>query len=222
MLTVPINHLQLAPGSAVTLSHCSWAEFETLLQDWPRRRLPRLFFLADTLTLISPLPEHEIANDLLSDMVKTLLKIQRKGYQPFGSTTLKKEGLAGVEPDACFYITHYLQMIGRQRLLPDDPPPDLAIEIDLTSKTLLRAYQYLAVPEVWIYESGQLTIYQLREGGYQPAPVSQFFGANPLTERIPHFIERAWQVGSCQALEEWETYCYHWQDSFYPDDDVLC
>lgn len=53
---------------------------------------------------MSPLPEQEIARDLISDAVKILLKLTGKKYQPFGSTTFKKEGAAGVEPDACFYI----------------------------------------------------------------------------------------------------------------------
>jgi len=161
---------------------------------------------------MNPLPEHEITNDLLSDMVKSLLKIQGKGYQPFGSTTLKKEGVAGVEPDACFYITNYQEMIGRRRLLPDDPPPDLAIKIDFTSKTVLTAYRYLRVPEVWIYDQGRLTIYRLEGDDYAPVPHSQFFGTILLTEVVPHYIERGWQVGNFQTLQEWEAYCYDWQN----------
>jgi Uma2 family endonuclease len=213
MLAAPINELKLAPGSTITLPHCSWSEFETLLQDWQNRRFPRVLFVDETLTLMTPLPEHEITNDLLSDMVKSLLKIQGKGYQPFGSTTLKKEGVAGVEPDACFYINNYQAMIGRRRLLPDDPPPDLAIEIDLTSKTVLTAYRYLRVPEVWIYDQGRLTIYCLEGDDYCPVPHSQFFSAIPLTEVVPHYIERGWQVGNFQALREWDAYCYNQQKS---------
>ena len=54
-------------------------------------------------------------------------------------------------------------MIGRRRLEPDDPPPDLAIETDVTSKTTLDAYEAIAVPELWIYDSGKLTIYSKRQ-----------------------------------------------------------
>ncbi|MEB3311154.1 MAG: Uma2 family endonuclease [Snowella sp.] len=213
MLTTPINHLQLSPGSVVTLPDCSWTEFENLLHDWQNRRFPRVLFVEGSLTLMTPLPEHEITNDLLSDMVKMLLKVQGKGYQPFGSTTLKKEGLAGVEPDACFYITQYQQMIGRRRLLSDDPPPDLAIEIDVTSKTLLTAYRYLKVPEIWIYDQGKLTIYCLEGDDYRSVFYSQFFGPIPLTEVVPHYLERGWQVGNFQALQEWESYCLDWANA---------
>jgi len=75
MLTAPINEIKLAPGSTVTLPHCSWSEFENLLQDWQNRRFPRVLFVDGTLTLMTPLPEHEITNDLLSDMVKSLLDL---------------------------------------------------------------------------------------------------------------------------------------------------
>jgi Uma2 family endonuclease len=44
---------------------------------------------------------------------------------------------SAIEPDACFYILNYQRMIGHRRLLPDDPPPDLAIETDVISKTTI-------------------------------------------------------------------------------------
>ena len=44
--------------------------------------------------------------------------------------------------------------------LEKDPPPDLALEIDLTSKSLPRLpiYLRLGVPEIWCYDEGQLSI----------------------------------------------------------------
>ena len=121
-----------------------------------------------------------------------------------GSTTFKRENTAGVEPDACFYIQNYQQMISRRRLNPDDPPPDLAIEMDVTSKTTLDAYEAIAVPELWLYDSGKLTIYVLRDGKYVQSINSPLFPNIPLTQIIPATVERAWQVGSVQALEEFE------------------
>ena len=46
-------------------------------------------------------------------------------------------------------------MIGRRRLQPDDPPPDLAIETSVASKTKLDAYEAIAVPELWIFDGGK-------------------------------------------------------------------
>lgn len=150
------------------------------------------------------LPEHEKPKDLISDIVKIWLLRTGRNYEPFGSTTFKRENTAGVEPDACFYIQNYQQMIGRRRLQPDDPPPDLAIETDVTSKTTLNAYQAIAVPELWIYDSGKLTIYLLAEGQYLKSDTSPTFPDVPLTQIIPTVVERAWQVGTVQALNEFE------------------
>lgn len=68
----------------------------------------------------------------------------------------------------------------------------------------LDAYEALAVPELWIYDSGKLTIYFLKDGSYVKSDTSPTFPNIPLTQIIPPTVERAWQVGSVQALEEFE------------------
>jgi hypothetical protein len=80
----------------------------------------------------------------------------------------------------------------------------LAIETDVTSKTTFDAYEAIAVPEIWIYGSGRLTIYLLRDGHYIKSDSSPTFPNIPLTQIIPTTVERAWQVGSVQALQEFE------------------
>lgn len=200
----PVSQIRLSPGSLVTIPNVSWQEFESILQELGEKRSARVAYSKNTLQLMVPLPEHERPKDLISDIVKTLLKMTGKRYEPFGSTTFKRENTAGVEPDACFYIQNYQRMINRRRLQPDDPPPDLAIETDVTSKTTLDAYEAIAVPELWIYDSGKLTIYLLRDGKYLNSDSSPTFPNIPLTQIIPATVERAWVVGSLQALEEFE------------------
>lgn len=200
----PISQMHLAPGSVVTIPNVTWQEFETILQELGQKRTSRVAYYQGTLEIMVPLPEHEIPRDFISDIVKTLLRAKGVRYQPFGSTTFKNQGAAGVEPDACFYIQNYQAMIGRRRLEPSDPPPDLAIESDVTSKTTIEAYESVGVPEVWIYDSGKLTIYLLQGKKYTKSQTSPTFPQIPITELIPQLVERNWQVGSLQALEEFE------------------
>ncbi|BDA73194.1 hypothetical protein CAL7716_073600 [Calothrix sp. PCC 7716] len=200
----PISQMHLAPGSVVTIPNVTWQEFETILHELGQKRTSRVAYYQGTLEIMVPLPEHEIPRDFISDIVKTLLRAKRVRYQPFGSTTFKNQGAAGVEPDACFYIQNYQAMIGRRRLEPSDPPPDLAIESDVTSKTTIEAYESVGVPEVWIYDSGKLTIYLLQGKKYTKCQTSPTFPQIPITELIPQLVERNWQVGSLQALEEFE------------------
>jgi Uma2 family endonuclease len=68
----------------------------------------------------------------------------------------------GVEPDNCFYFQNEPAIRGKLDLdLMVDSPPDLAIEIDITSKSLDRMpiYARLAIPEVWRFDQGALKIY---------------------------------------------------------------
>ena len=204
LVAKPISLMKFAPGSAVTITNVSWQEFESILQELGQKRRARVAYSKGTLEIMVPLPEHEKPRDLISDIVKILLKITGRRYEPFGSTTFKKEGRAGVEPDACFYIENYQQMIGCRRLEPNDPPPDLAIETDVTSKTTLEAYQAIGVPEVWVYDSGRLTIYLLRNGEYVKSDLSPTFSQIAITQIIPAAVARSWVVGNLQALEELE------------------
>jgi Uma2 family endonuclease len=200
-----ISKIRLAPGSLVTIPDVSWEEFESILQELGEKRAARVAYSQGTLEIMVPLPEHEIPKDLISDIIKILLRARGIRYQPFGSTTFKQEGSAGVEPDACFYIQNYQQMIGRRRLQPDDPPPDLAVETDVTSKTILDAYEAIAVPELWIYDGRRLVIYLLRDKKYVKSDSSPTFPEIDITQIIPATVQRSWVVGNLQALEEFES-----------------
>ena len=201
----PVSQIELAPGSVVTIPNITWLEFESILEELGEKRSARVAYSKETLEIMVPLPEHEIPRDLISGIVKILLKSAGIRYQPFGSTTFKREGAAGVEPDACFYILNYQRMIGRRRLQPDAPPPDLAIETDVTSKTTIDAYKIIGVPEVWVYDSGRLRIYLLQDGEYVESDISPNFPEIAIAQLIPATVERAWQVGNLQALEEFES-----------------
>jgi Uma2 family endonuclease len=201
----PVSQIELAPGSVVTIPNISWLEFESILQELGEKRRTRIAYSNSTLEIMVPLLDREIPKDLISDIVKILLKSAGRRYEPFGSTTFKREGAAGVEPDACFYILNYQRMIGRRRLLPDDPPPDLAIETDVTSKTTIDAYKIIGTPEVWVYDSGRLRIYLLQDGEYVESDMSPNFPEIAIAQMIPAIVERAWQVGNLQALEEFES-----------------
>lgn len=204
LVAKPISQIQLAPGSVLAIPNVSWDEFEAILKELGNHRAVRATYFEQTLELMVPLPEHEKPKEIIGDIVKTLLKASGRRYEPFGSTTFRQAGVAGVEPDACFYIANYQQMIGRRRLEPGDPPPDLAIETDVTSKTTLDAYLAIGVPELWIFANGKLTIYVLQRDHYVTAEGSPIFPSLPLAEWIATTVKRSWQVGTSQALEELE------------------
>jgi Uma2 family endonuclease len=68
-------------------------------------------------------------------------------------------------PDHSWWIAHAPQMCGRRRVdLRVDPPPDLAVEVDVTHRSLDRMsiYARLKVPEVWRLDAHSLTFQVLQ------------------------------------------------------------
>ena len=79
----------------------------------------------------------------------------------------------GLAPDECYYIANAPQVAGRDHIdLRTDPPPDLAIEVDVTSSSLNRMgiYAALAVPEVWRLDGPALTFHVPGPGGRDLCP----------------------------------------------------
>ena len=203
--TIAINKICLEPGSRITIPDVSWREFESILQELGESRSSRIAYSQDTLEIMVPLPDHERSKVLISDIVKILLRHQGRDWESLGSTTFRGEfRTAGVEPDDCFYIANYAAVIGKSRIdLTVDPPPDLAIESDYTSKTKLDAYIALQVPELWIYDRG-LKLYALKGEDYIEVESSPTFPGLPIKTMVEQVIRQAQQTGSSRALRTFE------------------
>lgn len=184
------------------LQNVSWQEFETILAELGECRSSRLAYYRGTLEIVAPLPKHEQAKVVIADLLKVLLDELDMDWEPLGSTTFKREDMeSGIEPDDCFYIQNHALMIGKERLdLSVDPPPDLALEIDITSKTQLNAYEALRVPEIWRYEKGRLQINVLQDGKYIESQTSLTFPTFPVIEGISQFLEMSRTAGTRPAL----------------------
>jgi Uma2 family endonuclease len=106
-----------------------------------------------------------------------------------------------VEPDACFYIQNQAAVIGKNRLdMSVDPPPDLAIEIDLISRTQLDNYQILGVSELWRYGKQGLQINVLQAGEYVDSNSSYTFPDIPIIELFNKYVQQSQVSGRTQAI----------------------
>ena len=208
MVTSPVNFpiktLNLSPGSHVLINEVSWQDYENLLDELgATRHNPRINYYHGTLELMSPLPAHERPNRIIAYIVTAILDAQNRDWEDFGSTTFKKAKEVGLEPDTCFYIENAAQVRPNLRInMSIDPPPDLAIESDFTSKTTLKAYAILGVSEVWIYESDQLKIFVLQKKGYSETLNSLIFPDFNLVKIVPTLVKQAFQIGTSQMLRE--------------------
>lgn len=177
----------------VLLYNISWHQFERLLENLGENRSARFAYDDGTLEIMTPSPEHEYYRDILGDAVKDIADEVERDYECYGSTTWRRElKKAGVEPDNCFYLQNEALVRGKLDFdLNQDPPPDLALEVDVTSKSLPRLpiYARLGVPEIWCYDDGQLTIYLLQNGDYQESNCSQAFPNLPI-HQLPDLVEQ--------------------------------
>lgn len=202
-VTIPIKAIQLTPGSAITIDNLKWQDFETILDELGEKRRVRLTYYQGNLEIMSPLAIHERPHRIIADIIKAILDLQERDWEDFGSTTFKRPEIAGVEPDTCLYIQNAPQMRGCTHIdLDIYPPPDLAIESDVTSKTTLEVYAAIGVPEVWIYSKQQLKLYIIKDGNYQETSLSPTFPNLSLTTQIPKLVEQAINQGTSRMLRE--------------------
>lgn len=187
----------------MTLRGVSWPTYKALMTDVGDDRAWRIAYDQGVLELRMPLPKHEEPKRLIESFVEAIADELEIEIRSLGALTLEREDLTrAIEPDSCFYVQNELRVRGKDEVnLPEDPPPDLAVESDYTSSSLNKftIYASLGVPELWRYRNQTLQVYQLVEGNYQVAESSLAFPVLPIAE-IPGLIEQSKTIGQRAAV----------------------
>jgi Uma2 family endonuclease len=172
-----IDHLP--EGAILVLPQASWEQYEDLLADLVDRPGVRVSYDEGRLEVMSPSAEHEAYKDFILRIAQALSEELAVALETRGSTTWKRRTLRkGAEPDACFYVASAHRVIGKRTIdLESDPPPDIVVEIDVTTESLGKfpIYAALAVPEIWRYDGTRFQIYELTGQTYVEAAGSRFF-----------------------------------------------
>ncbi len=206
-MLLELRRITIPPGQRVILQDITWQEFETILDELGDHRGSRLAYSNGLLEIMMPLPEHEDDKEIIGDLIKALLEELDVEFRSLGSTTFKKPTTQGLEPDQCFYIQNEATIRGKKRIdLSVDPPPDLAIEIDVTSRTHPSIYEALQVPELWRFDQGNLQINVLELGKYQEVLESPNFPGLDLKQIIPDYLRGSKTLGRnkvIKAFRQW-------------------
>lgn len=202
MVTLQLRQLNVPIGQRLLIENVSWNDFEQILEELGEHRSARIAYNNGTLEIRMPTPEHEVDKELIGDLVKIFLDELEMDCECFGSSTFKRQDMeSGIEPDQCFYIQNHELMRGKRRIdLTVDPPPDLAIEVDVTSKTQISAYEALGVGELWCYEGTQLSMYVLESGEYTKVLQSPNFSNLPVINLVSELLEQSLVLGRSPAL----------------------
>lgn len=160
--------LRVQGEERILLEDVNWTAYEALLDSWADRRV-RLTYDNGRLEIMSPLLGHEQYSKLLGRLIEAYTEEMRIPIHSGRSTTFRKRRKKrGLEPDECYWIQSERHMRGRKEFdFEVDPPPDLAIEVDITSSSLDRMgiYATLGVAEVWRFEGAELTLNLLQDNG---------------------------------------------------------
>ncbi len=196
-------------GQFVVIRNVSWETFERLLADHQDSSGVRLYYDNGMLEIKVPSAKHEKPNRALAQLIEVLAEEMNLDIERLGSTTFKRDDLLkGFEPDSSFYIQNAEAIAGKDTIdLAIDPPPDLVIEVDITSESLNKfpIFAGVGVPEVWRYDEGKVTIYKLEGDSYVKAEYSPSFP--PMTsEMVTRFLEESTQMKSTawlRRVREW-------------------
>ncbi len=193
----------------IALRGVNWADYQAVREALDDRSV-RMTYDRGVLELMTPLPIHERYKVLIGRMIDMMTLEMRMRVVGLGSATFQREDLErGLEPDQCYYFSSAEKVADWARIdLSVDPPPDLAIEIDIASdsRRRLSIYAALGVPEVWRFDGERLDALRLGERGeYQPVSNSEYFPLLPM-EEVARFL-RQYALGDdtawAAAFQDW-------------------
>lgn len=204
-----MNAATTNPVAPVLLRRASWRTYITLRDSEENRHL-RMTFDEGSLELMSPSKSHERIGYLIGrciDIWTTELGID---VQSCRTTTLRRKDLQrGLEADNCYYLEHEYLVRDREELdLMIDPPPDLSVEVDVTSASIDRMAIYSAfrVPEVWRWSNEIVAILFLDETGtYRESPASRALPGFPM-DKVAELLRRRTTASETVLMREFQAW----------------
>lgn len=172
MATAELQRISPSAERHLLLEDVSWEFYERFLDELERtgNRGVRLTFDEGLLEIMSPASfEHESPKKRIGRMVEALTEELNIPICSAGSLLIKLKRLKkGLQPDESYYVQNEAVIRARRKFNPQrDPPPDLVVEVEITSYLLnrIRIYASFKVPEIWRYRKGHIVFHLLQENG---------------------------------------------------------
>jgi len=202
--TQAIEHLP--NGGTLVLQQFSWNDYEFLLKDLAEAHPPlRVTYDHGKVEIMSPLNEHEGYARFIDGLVRAYADYLHLNLEALGGTTWRRQKLEqGLEADCCYYITNADKIIGKKRIdLDDDPPPDLAVELDISKESLSKSHIYTAlkIHEIWRYDDkkSHFQFYELHGDSYREISESKTL-TGLLTTMLEDALDQSKREGQTAAL----------------------
>jgi Uma2 family endonuclease len=208
MQQIALSQLVVMPGHQLKIEDVSWEMYERISAEVDRERKTRINYSQGILEIMAPSAEHEDDKAIIGDLVKLILEELDIEFRSLASTTFKnKEMQVALEADDCFYIKNEALVRGKTRIdLEKDPPPELAIEIDISSRTRFNNYEALGVKELWRFDGKKLQINILENGKYIESQTSPSLNGWELVEVIPQYLEMSKTLGRNATIKRFRVW----------------
>jgi Uma2 family endonuclease len=198
----------------VRISNVSWDEYEKLTEVFAERPALRLTYDNGELEIMVPSLGHDFGDRFLALLVPILARGFRLPFRPGGSVTMRsKKKLKGIEGDDVFWLANAAKLAGVRDLdLMIHPPPDLALDVDVSHSSMnrLRIYARLGVPEVWRLDGDTLTFHVLVGKKYEGRTHSLAFPLITPADLMV-FVQQGRSAGDqipiCDAFQAWLQQC---------------
>lgn len=165
------RHVVEPPETRMVLEDVAWDTY-VALADQRRGSIPRMTYYNGVLELMSPKRDHENIGRFIGRMIETYSELRDIEIISVASMTVKRSDLhKGYEADESYYVTHAAELLGKRELdFEVDPPPDLVVEVEITSSAIKKMLLFAAmkVPEVWRHDGESLNMYRLENDAYVP------------------------------------------------------
>ncbi|MDP1562346.1 MAG: Uma2 family endonuclease [Pirellulaceae bacterium] len=206
MDTKPLNYLA-PPETRMVLGNVAWETYNALSEQ-RRGSVPRMTYDEGVLEMMSPLREHENIGRLIGRVIEAYSEVRNIEIISVASMTVKCSSLAkGFEPDESYYVTHAARVLNQAEMdFEVDPPPDLVVEVELTSSAIekLKLFAAMNVPEVWRHNGEQLNMYRLENAQYREIGSSvELPGLD--ARRVNEILLRRNSVGETKLIREFRT-----------------
>ena len=196
-------------GTRIVLHNVSWETY-IQLSEAVGEGYPYLTYDDGDLELYMNSQLHEIIRWYFGRFVEVYCEEHAIDYMATGSTTRRREvKRGGLEPDESYYLQNYQRVRKLKEVdLEKYPPPDLAIEIDLSPPGVEKAniYRRLGVPEIWRWRGGRITVLHLVGDEYAQRDTSPALPGFPL-DRLAAAIEAFPETAQAEALRDFRRFC---------------
>jgi Uma2 family endonuclease len=196
-------------GDSVLLSGISWKMYRQL-RKLPENQSIRMTYDQGDLEIMSPSRPHEEIARLIGTLIDVWAIELDVDIANCGGMTIRRADLKkGFEPDNCFYVQNELLMRDKMKInFKVDPPPDLAIEVEVSRKLLnkMGIYATFRVPELWRWTGGALRVLELSSNGeYIPRATSICFPAIPIAkfEEVVRRLGTASRTKLVRSFRDW-------------------